>query len=217
MRRLHATGLRERFVASGVYAQPDGLREHWSAHEVGAGALFLRVDRDGRAAGGPSLLQEALRNADGCFERIDQQFYAADGRPGVRLRCTRFAGHVELSHEDVDCLREEHIDMGPNYVLIPSGILLAGMALARAQRMNQPLALLRMKLAANSFAWEQSYAISNCEEHGLMQVGGRALAARRCGWNDSPQTFWLDAHDVALCSETAGQSFRLTRYSRRLD
>ncbi len=217
MRRLHATGLRERFVASGVYEQPDGLQEHWSAHEVGAGALFLRVDRDGRAAGGPSLLQEALRNADGCFERIDQQFYTAEGRPGARLRCTRFAGHVELSHEDVDCLREEHIVLGPDYVLIPPGILLAGMALARAQRLQQPVALLRMTLAADRFAWQRSSAVASCEGPSVIQADGHALKARRCGWSESPQSFWLDAHDVALRYEVAGQSFHLTHYSRRLD
>ena len=217
MRRLHATGLRERFVASGVYAQPDGLLEHWSAHEVGAGALFLRVDRDGRAAGGPSLLQEALRNADGNFERIDQQHYDAGGRPGARLRCTRFAGHVELSLENVDCPRDEQIDMGPDYVLIPPGILLAGMALARAQRLQQPVALLRMTLDADRFAWGRSSAVACCEQCGEMQAGERALTARRCGWSDSLQTCWLDAHDVALRCEAAGQSFRLTQYSRRHD
>ena len=217
MRRLHATGLRERFVASGVYAQPDGLREHWSAHEVGADALFLRVDCDGRAAGGPSLLQEALRNPDGNFERIDQQLYTAGGRPGARLRCTRFAGHVELAHENVECPREEHIEVGPNYVLIPPGILLAGMALAQALRLQQPVTMLRMKLAADCFAWERSYAMASCEKRDIIQVDGRALRARRCGWSDSPQTCWLDAHDVALRSEVAGQSIHLKRYSRRLD
>ena len=217
MRRLHATGLRERFVASGVYAQTGGLQEHWSAHEVGAGALFLRVDCDGRAAGGPSLLQEALRNADGNFERIDQQFYAANGRPGARLRCTRFADHFELSLENVDCRREEHIDMGLDFVLVPSGILLAGMALAQALRLPQPVTILRMKLAADCFAWERSYATASCEDRGVIQADGHALKARRCGWSDSPQSFWLDAHDVALRYEVAGQSFHLTHYSRRLD
>ena len=217
MRRLHATGLRERFVASGVYAQPDGLREHWSAHEVGAGALFLRVDRDGRAAGGSSLLQEALRNADGNFERIDQQLYAADGRPGARLRCTRFADHVELFLENVDCPREEHIVLGPDYVLIPPGILLASMALARAQRLQQPVALLRMTLAADRFAWQRSSAVASCEGRSVIQADGHALKARRCGWSDSPLTCWLDAHDVALRCEVARHSLHLTHYSRRHD
>ena len=48
MRRLHATGPRERHVAGGEYRLPDGGREHWSIHEVGEGAHFVRVDRDGR-------------------------------------------------------------------------------------------------------------------------------------------------------------------------
>ena len=127
MRRLHATGLRERFVASGVYVQPDGLREHWSAHEVGAGALFLRVDVDGRASGGGSLLQEALRNAEGYFERIDQQLYGADGHPGARLRCTRFSNHAVLSLECGESQSEERIDMESDYLMVPPGIYLAGM------------------------------------------------------------------------------------------
>lgn len=67
------------------------------------------------------------------------------------------------------------------------------------------------------FAWGRSSAVACCEQCGEMQAGERVLTARRCSWSDSPQSCWLDAHDVALRCEAAGQSFRLTQYSRRHD
>ena len=102
MRRLHATGRRERFVASGVYQTGEGLRESWSIHEVGSGAQFIRVDRDGRGCGRRSLLQEALRNANGTLERVDQQLYGLDGHLEARLRCTRFQNAAEIDLESGD-------------------------------------------------------------------------------------------------------------------
>lgn len=217
MRRLHVTGLRERFVASGVYTQADGLRENWSAHEVGAGALFVRVDRDGRASGGGSLLQEALRNAEGYFERIDQQLYGAGGNPGARLRCTRFGDHVALSLEDGQRQKEERIDMEPDYLMVAPGVFLGGMALAQALRMQQPVALLRMSLQADCLVWQRGSAMARCAAPEMIVTGGRERSARCCSWSDAAWAGWLDAHDVALRCETEAQTLQLTQYARRHD
>ena len=215
MRRLHATGLRERFVAGGVYERPDGLREHWSAHEVGAGAVFVRVDRDGRAAGEGSLLQEALRHPDGHFERIDQQLYDVDGRPAARLLCTRFADQAELALDESGCRREAQVDLGPEGVIVAPGILLAGLALARAVRLARPVPRLQLRAKATGFAWERVTGETRCAARGKVTVAGREIEARRCGWRDSGQDYWLDAQDVALRCEDEAQTYCLTQYARR--
>lgn len=215
MRRLHATGLREKFVASGVYEQPNGLCERWSVHEVAAAATLVRVDRDGRAAGAGSLLQEALRNADGHFERIDQQHYGANGRPGARLRYTRFAEHVELFHVSAGGPGEECLIPGAAPVPVPPGVLLAGMALTQALRMEQPVALLRVVQGSGRFRWQRASAAARCVARGTVSAAGRDVPARRCGWSDAAGTCWLDAHDIVLrCGEDACVA-RLTQYARR--
>ncbi len=215
MRRLHAIGTRERFVASGVYTLANRTYEHWSAHQVGENALFLRVDRDGRQAGAGSLLQEALRNAAGFFERIDQQLYAADGRPVARLRCTRFAGHVDLSRESRAHPVVERVDMDGAFLLVPGGILLSGMALAQARRLSRPLRRLCIWPDSDDFVWRCDVATAWCGGAGSFEVSGHERTGRRGGWHDSRMICWVDSHDVALrCKDEAGVSM-LTQYARR--
>lgn len=215
MRRLHATGPRERFLASGVYQQPDGLLEHWSIHNVGHGAWFVRVDRDGRAAGQCSLLQEALRNAEGFFERVDQQLHGPDGRPVSRLRCTRYARSVELSLVDRSGQNETGIDLGTDFLIVPSGSLLSGMALARATQMAQPVSLLRVIQAGEQLLWRSCSATVKCPTSASVSVDGRPLPARACGWSSSAERVWLDRHDVALRLDDGARCIRLSRYARR--
>lgn len=215
MRRLHATGPRERFVASGTYQQPDGLLEHWSIHDVGHGAWFVRVDRDGRAAGRCSLLQEALRNAEGFFERVDQQLHGPDGRPVSRLRCTRHARSAELSLVDQSGRHETGIDLDPDFLIVPPGSLLSGMALAKAAQMTQPVSLLRVVQAGEQLLWRLCSATVECPASASVAVDGRPLPARACGWSSSAERVWLDRHDVALRLDDGNRCIRLSRYARR--
>lgn len=215
MRRLHATGPRERFLASGTYQQPDGLLEHWSIHDVGHGAWFVRVDRDGRAAGQCSLLQEALRNAGGFFERVDQQLHGPDGRLVARLRCTRFARSVELSVVDRSGRNEAGIDLDPDFLIVPPGSLLSGMALARAAQMTQPVSLLRVIQQGEQLQWKPCSATVKCRTCADVSVDGRPMPARACGWNFSAERVWLDRHAVALRLDDGARCIRLSRYARR--
>lgn len=217
MRRLHATGPRERHVAGGLYLLPDGAQEHWSIHEVGDGAHFIRVDRDGRAADGRSLLQEALRSPCGQIERIDQQLYGRDGRPAARLRCTRFGDRAEIALEGMTGQRSLRLDLAPDYVLLAPGVLLSGLALARASRMKQPVSLLRLSCDGDDFAWKRCTASARCGGRSSLETGGRALEARPCVWSGSEVRHWLDGLDVTLRRETGARRVELTRYSRRHD
>ena len=217
MRRLHATGRRERFVASGVYHGGDGLREYWSIHEVGSGAQFIRVDRDGRNCGRRSLLQEALRNANGDLERVDQQLYGLNGQPVARLRCTRYQNSVEidLNSRSGRCRVEMPCD-GDCLLLMP-GILLAGMATSQAAEMPQPVDALHVTQVGDGFAWERRTLAASCGPPVPVRTGAGDRKARACKWSDSDRTCWLDLHDITLRLEDQSCCIELSRYARRHD
>lgn len=217
MRRLHATGRRERFVASGVYHYGDGLREYWSIHEVGGGAQFIRVDRDGRGCGRRSLLQEALRNADGNLERVDQQLYGLNGHLEARLRCTRFQNAIELDLDSAagPC-RVESPNDGDCLLLIP-GTLLAGMALSQAAELPQRVDALRVTQVGDGFAWERRPLAACCGSPVPAMTGAGNQKARACKWGDSARTFWLDRHNITLRIEDETCCIELRRYARRHD
>ncbi|MCY4022697.1 MAG: hypothetical protein OXF32_04540 [Anaerolineaceae bacterium] len=217
MRRLHATGRRERFVASGVYLTGGGLREYWSIHEVGGGAQFIRVDRDGRGCGRRSLLQEALRNANGTLERVDQHLYGLDGHLEARLRCTRFQNAVEIDLETgAGPCRVELPSAGDRLLLMP-GILLAGMALSQAAEMPQPVDALLVTQGGDGFAWERQTLEACCGPPVPAMVGAGNRKARSCKWSEFDRTFWLDPHDITLRLEDEMCRIELSRYARRHD
>ncbi len=215
MRRLHTTGRRERFVASGVYHTWGGLQEHWSVHEVGGGAHFIRVDRDGRGYGRRSLLQEALRNANGGLERVDQQLYGLNGQPVARLRCTRFQNAVELDLEGkADHCSTALPDEGGCLLLMP-GILLTGMALSRAAGIQRPVDTLVISQVGDGFAWERRTLDARCGSPVPAEKDAGNQMARACNWGGCDRTFWLDAHDITLRLEDETGCIKLNRYSRR--
>lgn len=217
MRRLHATGLRERFVASGVYQLPDGVQEFWSIHEVGAGAHFIRVDRDGRASQKASLLQEALRNARGFLERIDQQLYDLDQRPVARMRCTRFSDHVEISLKDRSGRLDEIVAMDGDFLIVPPGIMLDGLSLARASRMAQVVHGLQLSLDGDSFKWQCCSIATRCGQPEWLHSGSNSYLARPCAWEKGTRRSWLDEHDIVLRCEDGRYSVDLANYARQHD
>ena len=217
MRRLHATGRRERFVASGVYHTADGLREYWSIHEVGGGARFIRVDRDGRDCGRRSLLQEALRNANGDLERVDQQLYGLNGRPEARLRCTRFQGSVEIDLKSGACRCRVEMPHDGHCLLLMPGILLAGMATSQAAEKPKAVDTLHVRQVGDGFAWERRTLAVCCGPPVSVTTRAGDRKARACKWNDSDRTFWLDLHDITLRLEDQSCCIELSRYARRHD
>jgi len=80
MRYLHQVAAHEKFVGSGTYQYfRDGERikvsESWTIHEFPGGALFYRVDENGRDEDGLNILSEALFNPDGHMERFNVQSF----------------------------------------------------------------------------------------------------------------------------------------------
>lgn len=184
-------------------------------HEVGDGAQFIRVDRDGRRCGRHSLLQEALRNAAGGLERVDQQLYDLKGRPLARLRCTRFENALELDLEGGTGQRSALIPYAGDCLLSMPGILLAGMALSQAAGRPQPVDVLRVSQSGDGFAWERLPLTASCAAAVPIETDSGTLMARACSWDDADMTFWLDSRDVALRMEGETCRIELSRYARR--
>lgn len=105
MRRLHAVGLHEKFIASGKYHianpsaaidDPNEAVEIWSLHVLPDSSQVLRADQ--QRLNGHFQIIELLRSADGHIQRVDTlaQYLRADGWIQDRTTYTCFADHVEI-------------------------------------------------------------------------------------------------------------------------
>jgi hypothetical protein len=225
MRRLHAVGQHEKFVASGVYEFEQagvkiGLMEYWSIHEVG-GAHFIRVDVDGRAYDGRSRLYEALLNPDGRFERVDVRAYgsAEDVVKEVRASYTFFDEQVDIIRVvNRNARFEESVRMPSGYVAHFGSKLLYGTMVPHTS-VNQ--SQVRMFIADHNFTdlpraftgrelAPESYQFMGEEQ---IKVGHVAYSARL--YRSSCANVWLDEHNILLCEQSASQTVALTQYARR--
>jgi hypothetical protein len=222
MRRLHAVGKQEIFVASGIYefeqaGKHIGLTEHWSIHEVG-GAQFIRVDQDGRAHDGRSILYEALRSPDGQIERIDLRAYgnAQDVVKQVRAGYTFFDGRVEVIRAvNNEPHFEEVVFMPADSVIAPSK-LLYGFAVP-LMKPSQIFAFFPNYDFANpqrAFKWRDltfaGFQFAGWEQ---IEVGGKSYSAQRYQVHNMP--IWLDQYDILLREETPTLVITLKQYARR--
>lgn len=107
MRRLHAVGLHESFVASGQHqiswvqipggAATSTETESWSLHALPDGSHLFRADRQGAAAR-PLWVLEALRDAHGRIQRLDRLVERSEPDEWVQVRSTYtfFVDHVQI-------------------------------------------------------------------------------------------------------------------------
>ncbi len=107
MRRLHAVGLHESFVASGQHqiswvqipggAAASAETESWSLHALPDGSYLFRADRQGAAAR-PLWVLEALRDAHGRIQRLDRLVERSEPDEWVQVRSTYtfFVDHVQI-------------------------------------------------------------------------------------------------------------------------
>lgn len=130
MRYLHAVGLAEKLLSSGVYVGADGVPvEAWSIHVLPDGAWLVRVDRVGRG-----MLVEGWRAPDdegGHIERIDAFRLST---PTVRATLQRGDEAGALEHGrgvGRQGRQQATLDAAPDSVLALPGILGAGLALAQ--------------------------------------------------------------------------------------
>lgn len=225
MRRLHAVGQHEKFVASGFYEFEQagakiGLIEYWSIHEVG-GANFIRVDVDGRAYDGRSRLYEALLNPDGRFERVDVRAYgsAEDVVKEVRASYTFFDEQVDIVRVvNRNARFEETVVMPSGYLAYFGSKLLYGAMVPHSSinRLQVRKFTPDYNFADPQFAFAgrelaaESYQFVDEEQ---IKVGHAAYSARL--YRSSCANVWLDEHNILLCEQSASQTVALTQYARR--
>ncbi len=219
MRRLHAVGKHEKFVASGLYAYQEngvtiGLQEHWSIHEVGGGAQFIRVDIDGRNYDGHSTLIEALRSPEGWFERIDQQIFEQINTKPFKLSHTFFDEHIELVVRHDGRRIEETIPMPTPYGLFLHSQLLAGFTLKHALRHSDKVMLLHIIVQDGSLSWLRFETVVTALKSAMIRVDGRELSSYCYEWQDEV-TACIDQFDVTLHAENLTGQVLLTQYARR--
>ena len=225
MRRLHAVGKQEIFVASGVYEFEQngakiGLTETWSIHEVG-GAQFIRIDYDGRTYDGRSILYEALRNPNSQIERIDLRAYgnAQDAIRQVRGSYTFLDERVEVIRVvNYDVRFEEEVAMPAGVLIDPGPRALHGFTIPYS---NQPqvTAFFPNYDFANpqrALKWRDmtftGYQFAGKEQ---IEIGKKSYSARIYQSKNGCGRAWLDPYDILLREESASQTITLRQYARR--
>ena len=226
MRRLHVVGQQERFVASGLYVWSKGaaltqLVELWSIHEV-AGAQFVRVDRDGRAFDGCSVLYESLINPEGRVERVDWRAYggAAGDHHQVKTSITFYDEHAEIirivngqaQDEVIITLPEAYsVDVGP--------MILKGRALG--QTASNPGGSLPVLIVVPQCREDTAPEIvpmqSKFAGPETFTLAGRTMDARRYEVRLREETAqaWVDDFDTLLRYESEDLVCVLTQYAHR--
>jgi hypothetical protein len=223
MRRLHAVGKQEIFVASGLYEFEQngakiGLTESWSIHEVG-GAQFIRVDQDGRTHDGRSILYEALRNPNGELERVDLRAYgnAQDAFKEIRASYTFFEDHVEIIRVVNRLDRyDNYFEIPAGYVIQPGAIILNGMMIPQMNRNEVIIFAIDANFTDLNFAFEgYGRRAGSMELIDRVQIeqNGKPYSARL--YQSENKRVWLDPFDILLREEFASQIITLRQYARR--
>lgn len=233
MRRLHPVSLREKFVASGTYHFYDSTdrllpyEEHWSVHEVGEGAHFIRMDYDGRAENGPSVLMEALRTPDGAIERCDVRAYGGDSDAVRLLRAsyTQSASGVMVQRflDDVPGVERDEKPPYPDWSFVPAAsFLLAWARYHQAQRgVTMPVFLSHNTQLSDDSAFDVKYHMYNhltLKPQQVIVSGGKDYLATPLSYEDQAghqHLEWFNQQGVLLKALAAPEGLRieLARYS----
>lgn len=211
MRRLHAVTLNERFLASGVYRSP-GVLESWSLHQLPDQSQLIRVDRDGRAGDGRSLLIEAWRSPVGRVERFDLHAYGAtdDAIQVIKAHCAVFDDYAELWQIiDAGARQEQEIALTPGCLVDPGGVALCGSLAADLSGQGAaPVLMADVTYAAPVRLQVRSMVAEVTPDQDEMIVANQPLPVQRYILDQS--AFWLDErHVVIRMADTA-----LTQYAR---
>jgi hypothetical protein len=220
MRRLHVVGKQEKFIASGIYrtyagGEVTGLAEHWSIHEVGDGAQFIRVDVDGRVYDGSSRLIEALRTPEGQFERVDEHIYHENSSQPIKLSYTLFDEYVEVLQSTGKGLQDNRVDMPSDYGVWLMSDLLMGFTIAHAALQQYPILLFHPYFEDDELIYSTTGQLNLTQiDEKMLQVSGREINVTGFKWNYNIEA-WLDRHDILMVSKVSDVETVLTRYARR--
>ena len=213
MRQLHVVGKHEKFVASGLYRvyageTPTGLEEHWSVHETGGGAQFIRVDVDGRNFDGTSCLMEALLTPDNRFERIDLHFY--EHSQPLKSSYVLFDDHIDILYTAEGTLNEQSVTLPAGYSVFTRSRIINGFALAAQQEGE---ATFFMPSAGSGYT-VTAVTLTRLGEKMATVAGHNSIPVQ--GYRGPNETvFWLDGYRVLVFEESVAGKALLTRYARR--
>jgi|GEM_PF-830461 len=211
MRRIHRVAHHEKFVASGIYTRLDkhmrdtGAVEHWNIHEQPDGAQLIRVDVDGRAGDGRSILVEAWRSPSaegGRIERFDMVGYGAAKDTAQVIR----ASYQIEADGDADSVligrtvneqprQQEHFPLPPEYVVEPNGTIFAGMGIAEASTLMSLKRLSAVTVVSSPLHFQPpsfdlfppslgEIVLNGIPTRETLIFGGRPVSARRYEWQN---------------------------------
>lgn len=232
MRRLHPVSLREKFIASGTYHFYDSsdvllpYAEHWSVHEVGEGAEFIRVDHDGRAHNGSSILIEALRSPDGRVVRFDLRAYGGEDDAVKLARASYIAGdfsvQVQRFLDNAPGMQREEKPPYAHSLLIPSAcfLLASGRYQEALRGEKMPVFLSHNIHLLDDTAFDVKYHMYNnltVKAQEIIISGGKDYLATRLEYEDSAArqyVEWFNQQGVMLKAVgEVGIRAELVRYS----
>jgi hypothetical protein len=239
MRYMHPVGLHEKFVASGVYVHyKDGIStggmEEWMIHEQPDGAHKIRVDEDGRAHDGGSVLIEAWRSPDiegGHIERFDIHAFGANGDPIQQLLATYTIvddKFLEAGRTIDDHAREQfELTLPEDYIVTPKSLIFTGYeAYHLALETGDAVPIVSyFPTLMNDYAYKPVVYNLSGEfiKQDVIAVDGVEIEARlyeQVNPVDNSKTLvWIDGHQTLLKFQTPDgrHSAELTRYARRPD
>ncbi|MDX1995690.1 MAG: hypothetical protein SF029_25125 [bacterium] len=232
MRTLNPVGIRERFVASGVYeitldGVPSPAREEWSIHELEDQALLVRVDHDWVEAGGSLTLTEALflPTAQGLrLLRLNQKVFADRLNQHTRKQsCVLQSGEARIVLVGRDAksdynlayvlpVNAEHPVYTQTDSILLTGLLVDGIMTAdEAHRNVHEIIITPEEVAVKKAALTLTSEPATLDSYPSARIEKMTLHHA-----DRHMLLWLDQHMIALqYQSSSGVSAVLRRYARR--
>jgi hypothetical protein len=225
MRYLHAIAPHEKFVASGEYRYFRGdvqqaISEKWTLHELEGGALFYRVDEDGRDADGLSILSEALINPDGSIDRYNvQSFNPKDSETKLFKADYSFnEKYVQIGRKVQGQEREyEEFPLLENCAIYIKQTLYMGLTIRDVLALGGKAEVFAPQLLSLTENVVQKIIVKTREKEAL-QVGRKQIEAQKYQIADDV-FYWLDEYHIPLkrtyIHEGMQYTVQLTNYAHR--
>lgn len=225
MRYLHAVALHEKFVASGEYryfrnGEALAIREKWTIHELPGGAIFYRVDEDGRDDNGLSILSEALINPDGQIERYNvQSFNPKDSETKLFKADYSFnEDYVQIGRKVQGQEREyEEFPLLEKCAIYIKQTLFMGLMIRDVLANNNQAQVFAPQLLSMSANVVQKIIVKKHDTESV-EVGRKHIEAKKYQIADDV-FYWLDEHQIPLKRSYSHNELQymvqLTNYAHR--
>jgi hypothetical protein len=181
MRRLHAVGAAEVFVASGTYIAPQAATEQWTIHAVGAGRLVRADHADAHGY----TLHEVLVDEQGLVIRHNAEAFDARGRRQHKRALLAADDGLHFTIVGAET-HDQSLPADASTVYVPDVWLMWGLIIRATSRMT-PLRMLNSRLQqAAPPVWQGARVV---------EAGGRVLELD--AYHFMGHDLWLNARGVA--------------------